>query len=94
MNLFSRRKSRNRSIKGIGIGLSIAKAMIALHNGEVKVESKQNQGTLFKIKIHSIIESIFFMFLIAKIHATRIRAIKTSYKRNTCAKVEKPNRIA
>ena len=32
---------------GMGLGLSIAKAMIELHNGQIWVESKEGMGSLF-----------------------------------------------
>jgi signal transduction histidine kinase/CheY-like chemotaxis protein len=36
---------------GHGIGLTICKKIIANHNGSIKVESKLNQGTTFRIKL-------------------------------------------
>lgn len=44
-------KSRNKSTGGIGIGLSIVKSIIELHDGEIFVKSKQNKGTEFLIKL-------------------------------------------
>jgi len=38
-------ESRNKSIKGFGLGLSIVKNSIYLHNGTLKINSKPNQGT-------------------------------------------------
>lgn len=42
--------SRTSSTFGeFGIGLSIVKQLVQLHNGEIEVESERNQGTLFRI---------------------------------------------
>lgn len=38
-------KSRARETGGIGIGLSIVKALVDVHQGEIKIESKLNVGT-------------------------------------------------
>ena len=40
-------KSRNRSSGGTGLGLAIVKGIISAHNGQVGVESSQEQGTTF-----------------------------------------------
>ncbi len=42
-------KSRNRFNSGSGLGLSIARWIIDLHQGRVKVESTLNQGTEIKV---------------------------------------------
>lgn len=43
--------SRTSSTFGeFGIGLSIVKQLVQLHNGEIEVESERNQGTLFRIR--------------------------------------------
>lgn len=49
-------KSLARNKEGSGIGLSLVKALVEMHQGEVFVESKMNEGTEFIIKI-PIIES-------------------------------------
>ncbi|MDP7319788.1 MAG: ATP-binding protein [Bacteriovoracaceae bacterium] len=41
----------HEKIEGSGIGLSIVKHVINKHNGYVSVESKINQGTIFKINL-------------------------------------------
>jgi len=38
-------KSRDRKTGGIGIGLSIVKALVDAHKGKIKIESKLNVGT-------------------------------------------------
>ena len=35
--------------EGSGIGLSIVKSIVELHNGIVEVDSKENEGSTFKI---------------------------------------------
>jgi signal transduction histidine kinase len=42
-------KSRNKKIKGFGLGLSIVKNSIDLHNGEIKFKSKEGEGTKVKV---------------------------------------------
>lgn len=44
-------KSRDRKTGGIGIGLSIVKALVDAHKGRVEVKSKSNQGTTFHIHL-------------------------------------------
>src|SRR5699024_1163913 len=38
-------KSRDRKTGGIGIGLSIVKALVDAHNGEIEIQSEINVGT-------------------------------------------------
>jgi len=42
-------ESRNKKIKGFGLGLSIVKNSVALHNGTLKIMSTVDQGTLVDI---------------------------------------------
>jgi len=44
-------KSRNRNIKGFGLGLSIVKKALQFINGKIKFESNENKGTKVIIKI-------------------------------------------
>lgn len=44
-------KSRNKSIDGIGLGLSIAKRIIDEHKGAVSVESTVGEGTKFVVSL-------------------------------------------
>jgi len=50
-------KSRNRESGGTGLGLSIAKWIVDIHLGEIKVESKLNQGTKVILKLPILIFS-------------------------------------
>ncbi len=42
---------KNENIKGSGLGLSIAKTIIGLHNGTIKVESILGKGSTFSVEI-------------------------------------------
>ena len=49
---FYRVKNNNtRLISGTGLGLSIVKSIIEAHNGMITVESKLNEGSIFKVFI-------------------------------------------
>ena len=43
--------ARNRSNGGVGIGLSLAKALVALHDGSIDVRSITGSGATFTIKV-------------------------------------------
>lgn len=43
--------SRSRHTGGRGLGLTLTKAIIELHNGTIKVESKEGVGTIFSLHI-------------------------------------------
>ncbi len=42
-------ESRNKKIKGFGIGLSIVKNSVELHNGELSITSKEKEGTTVEV---------------------------------------------
>ena len=44
--------SLNRKNEGSGTGLSLANALVKLHNGEITVQSEINKGTKFIVKLH------------------------------------------
>ena len=44
-------KNRDRESGGTGLGLSIARSAVLMHNGTIKVSSKENEGTTFVIII-------------------------------------------
>jgi signal transduction histidine kinase len=46
--------ARNRAAGGVGIGLSLAKALIMLHNGTIKVTSTLGSGSKFTISIPKV----------------------------------------
>ncbi|MBR4003936.1 MAG: sensor histidine kinase, partial [Clostridia bacterium] len=51
LNIFKRfYKGKDASKDSIGIGLSLAKAIIEKDNGRIIVESEKNKGTIFTIK--------------------------------------------
>jgi signal transduction histidine kinase len=45
------RGSNVRSVNGTGLGLPIVKRYVELHNGNIKIDSKLNQGTAITIRI-------------------------------------------
>lgn len=45
-------KGKNASEGSVGIGLAMAKSIIASQNGDVSVKSKKNEGTQFSIKFY------------------------------------------
>lgn len=46
---FRGEKSRNRDRGGLGIGLSIVKALVEAHDGKIHLESKKDLGTAFTV---------------------------------------------
>lgn len=44
-------KSRSRREGGAGIGLSIVKAIVELHEGKIEVDSKEGKGSIFKVSL-------------------------------------------
>ncbi len=48
---FVAEKSRSRENAGSGLGLSIVKQIVLLHNGKINVESSINSGTVFTIHL-------------------------------------------
>jgi signal transduction histidine kinase len=44
-------KSRNRSSSGSGLGLSIVRKIVSLHQGTIEVRSEVGKGTLFTVRI-------------------------------------------
>ncbi len=44
-------KARSRETGGTGLGLSITRQIIQMHNGQIKVKSKEDEGTTFSIRI-------------------------------------------
>ena len=44
-------KARSRQTGGTGLGLAITKSVILMHNGSIKVYSKEDEGTTFTMRI-------------------------------------------
>ena len=44
-------EGRNRDEGGTGLGLAIVKHIVHMHNGQITISSKVNQGSVFTIKL-------------------------------------------
>ena len=44
-------KARSRETGGTGLGLAITKNIILMHNGNIKVKSKEEEGSTFTVRI-------------------------------------------
>lgn len=44
-------KARSRETGGTGLGLAITRRIVLMHNGAIKVHSKENEGTTFTVRI-------------------------------------------
>jgi signal transduction histidine kinase len=44
-------KARSRESGGIGLGLSIVKAICSVHEGNASVESTEGEGTTFRVEL-------------------------------------------
>ncbi|RKX79169.1 MAG: hypothetical protein DRP87_04170 [Spirochaetes bacterium] len=50
---FYRSKNAKKIIeKGTGLGLSIAKEVVSLHGGEIRVETEEDKGSTFEVKLY------------------------------------------
>ncbi len=44
-------KSRSREIGGTGLGLAITRSAVLMHRGSIRVESVEDEGTVFRVRI-------------------------------------------
>lgn len=44
-------KTRDRETGGTGLGLAITRSTVLLHNGSIRINSKENEGTTFVVRI-------------------------------------------
>lgn len=47
-------QSRNSKNQGSGIGLAVVKELVEAHNGKIKAQSNEQQGTIFKLKLPAL----------------------------------------
>jgi len=50
------RGDKSRSQRGLGLGLSLVKAVVEAHGGEVSVSSEVNKGSEFKVRLPQTVE--------------------------------------
>lgn len=48
-------KARSRSVGGSGLDLAICRHIMDVHGGSIEVESQQNKGSTFHVKLPAII---------------------------------------
>ena len=51
-------KARSRETGGTGLGLAITRNIILMHNGNIKVKSKEEEGSVFTVRIPLIDEAL------------------------------------
>ena len=44
-------KARSRETGGTGLGLAITKSVVLMHQGALKIQSKEGEGTIFTVRI-------------------------------------------
>jgi len=51
---YQRDRSTNRRYGGIGLGLTLVRAVIEEHGGQIEVESQPGQGSRFIVKLPAL----------------------------------------
>ncbi len=55
---FYKAKTSIRNVEGTGIGLTFAKLLVELHNGEIYVTSKLTEGTTFSVVLPIVVDAV------------------------------------
>jgi len=49
------RGDESRAERGLGLGLSLVRAIVSAHGGKVDVETQQGKGTIFTVRLHAAV---------------------------------------
>ena len=53
-NAFEQQKGQGQKYGGTGLGLAICRKLLSFMDGEISVESKENEGSVFKVVLHRV----------------------------------------